>query len=833
MRSSTNAGMRTPAESGRPLVPEGSWPESRPWPLPRPLAMLALAALVIGWPWLSGSMTIPWDAKAHFLPQIQFLAQSLAEGQSPFWAPFVFSGHPQVADPQAMIFSPPFLLLALVSGRPSQWAVDATVLAMVLLGGVVLMLWFRDQGWHWAGALLAALAFSYGASMAWRIQHIGQVLSLAWLPLALLCLDRARARRSILYGIAAGLVAGLIVLGRDQVALLVVYLLAGFVLWRLLTAAQPAMAIRASLLPLACAGLAALAVAAVPVTLSALLTADSNRAAIDYEGAGRGSLHPALLLTAVVPEVFGPSGRMEDYWGPASFVWNSGTFLAQNMGQLYLGAIPLVLVMLAALRGQLWEREVRFFTAAGVVALLYALGWYTPVFRALYEVVPGVGLFRRPADATFLIGALAAILAGYAAHRLFSDPLTPWEPRSVAIASTMVAVAIACAIGLGLWLDRMQRLPVPLAAAALSFAGAALALSVAKARMALRPMLAAGVIAAFTTADLAYNNGPNGATALPPATYGVLEPATRNATIAILKEKVVRDELRRDRVELAGLGFHWPNASLTHGLENTLGYNPLRLGRYSAAVGAGDHVGLPDQRTFAPLFPSYRSPLANLLGLRFIVTAVPIETMDRSLKPGDLPLVARTGDGFIYENPDALDRALFATDAKGADFERMLADGAWPEVDLRRTALIEGATPASGPRRPGRVRIVSYRNTEVVLDVDSLDGGWVVLNDLWHPWWVADIDGQRADMLRANVLFRAVAVPAGRHKVRFTFRPIAGAWKQMLGRARPGPATLHATRHATLGRSCPLQTRHDIARDCASGLRFAPTPVTPRLIHER
>ena len=47
------------------------------------------------------------------------------------------------------------------------------------------MLFFRDQGWHWAGGLIAALAFSYGASMAWRIQHTGQVLSLAYLPIAL------------------------------------------------------------------------------------------------------------------------------------------------------------------------------------------------------------------------------------------------------------------------------------------------------------------------------------------------------------------------------------------------------------------------------------------------------------------------------------------------------------------------------------------------------------------------------------------------------------------------------------------------------------------------
>ena len=741
------------------------------------VAMLALAALVIGWPWLSGRVTIPWDAKAHFQPQIQFLANSLAGGQSPFWAPFVFSGHPQVADPQSMIFSPPFLMLALVDAAPSSWAVDATVLAMVALGGVALMLFFRDQGWHWAGGLIAALAFSYGASMAWRIQHTGQVLSLAYLPMALVCLDRALARSSILYGVAAGIVAAIIMLGRDQVALLAIYLLAAFALWRVLSAQHPRAAVRASLLPLGAGAICALAIIIVPVALTAVLAQELNRVSIDYVGAARGSLHPALLLTLVMPDVFGAAGRMEDYWGPPSFAWpDTGLFIAQNMGQLYIGAIPLLLLLTAAVRGQLWEREIRFFACAAAVALLYALGWYTPVFRGLYALLPGVSLYRRPADATFLIGALSAILAGYSAHRLFQSPPPDFVRRQAIVAIATLAVATCLASMLGLWLGRLPRLPLPLSAASVSFAAAALALAWAKPNIAVRPLQVAAVLAGVTTVDLAYNNGPNSATAQPSSLYEVLEPDTRNPTIAILKSKVVADEVRRDRIELAGLGFHWPNASLTHALENTLGYNPVRLALYSAATGAEDHVGLPDQRQFTPLFPSYRSTLANLLGLRFIVTGAPIETIDHKLEPGELPLVARTSDGFIYENGDAFPRVLFATEAKAADFTRMLADGIWPAVDLRSTVLLERPPlGAAAPRRPGRVRILSYRNTEVVLEADSPDGGWVVLNDLWHPWWTADIDGQPVPILRANVLFRAAAVPPGRHMLRFAFQPAARA----------------------------------------------------------
>ena len=762
----------------------GFLPAAAAHPIAFAAALFLLCAIGIGWPWLSGRVTIPWDAKAHFQPQIQFLAQSLAGGQSPAWAPHVFSGYPQIADPQAMMFSPPFLALALIDGSPSLWAVDATVLAFVALGGLALMLWFRARGWHWAGGLIAALAFCYGASMAWRIQHIGQVLSLAYLPVALLCLDRALERGSVVYGIGAGVVGAAILLGRDQVALLSIYLLAAYGLWRILGADRPGAALRRSLLPIGAGAACALVLIAVPLLLTAMLAQDSNRAAIDYEGAARGSLHPALLLTLVLPDVFGASGRMEDYWGPPSFAWpETGLFIAQNMGELYIGAIPLVLLAVAAVRGQLWAREIQFFTCAAAFMLLYALGWCTPVFRVLYTLLPGVSLYRRPADATFLVGGLGAILAGYAAHRLLQ---TSWQTGLAAIRMPALAAAIMLgagallSIGLGLWIGRAQGLATPLTMAALCFVGAVLAIGWATATVRPKPQLAAAILAAATAADLAANNGPSSSTAQPPAMYEVLEPDSRNATIAILKSSVMADATRRDRIELAGLGFHWPNASLTHRLENTLGYNPVRLALYSQATGAEDHVGLPDQRQFSPLFPSYRSTLANLLGLRFIATGVPIEQIDAKLEPGELPLLARTSDGYIYENVDAFPRVLFATEAKGADFTRMLADGVWPQADLRTTVLLERPpTAGSGGRRPGNVRIARYGNAEVTLETDSPDGGWVVLNDLWHPWWFAEVDGKPAEALRANVLFRAVAVPPGRHTVRFQFRPIAGAWRQM------------------------------------------------------
>jgi hypothetical protein len=273
----------------------------------------------------------------------------------------------------------------------------------------------------------------------------------------------------------------------------------------------------------------------------------------------------------------------------------------------------------------------------------------------------------------------------------------------------------------------------------------------------------------------------------------MLDPRGGNPVIEALKSKVVATSTRRDRVELAGLGFHWPNASMTHRLENTLGYNPVRLGLYTRATGAEDHVGLPDQRKFSPLFPSYASRLADMLGLRWIAAGAPLETIDKSLAPGKIELVQKVAGAFIYENRGALPRVMFATRAETVDFEKILETGHWPDFDPTRTVLIdksEGSLSSQMQARAGEVQITAYGQTRIVLQAASPDGGWVVLNDVWHPWWRATVDGVATPIVQANVLFRAVKVAPGEHSIVMEFRPLVGMWAELESRLSRSPSRL-------------------------------------------
>lgn len=748
---------------------------------------IVAAWLVLSSPWLLGQVTIPYDAKAHFQAQIQFLANALHTGQSPFWTHNVFAGSPQIADPQSLIFSPAFLL-AWFEAVPSFRQLDGMVFAYLLIAAIAVLMFFKDRGWHPAGAAVAAIALAFGASAAWRVQHIMQVQTLAFLTIGAWLFARALSRSSPAYGALSGLFIGAMIIGPGQVSLLGCYLLGGYVVYHWLSKPDRWGAFRASLRPLVACGVVSVALSAVPILLTYLFVESSNRPEVEFFEAGRGSLHPAFLLTAFVPDLFG-FGLIDpkvEYWGPASANWSAQWLsLSKNMGMMYIGALPIMaIVLLGMRRGLLLSREIRFFTIATVVMLIYALGRYTPFFELFYNYIPGIDLFRRPADATFLLGGTLAILAGYLIHVNLTRNIGPSTRLNRVAQALVMGTVLVASLATAAWFDKLGQAwkPLLIAAILLSAATALLIYNRRFNKMSVHiPVL---LLSGFMVFDLAENNGPNESTGLPPAKYDVLLPNSPNTTIKFLHAKLRQpaNAARRDRVELVGLGFEWPNASLVHDFDHVFGYNPLRLADFNQALGDMDTLAEYRQRVFTRLFPSYRSVMADMLGLRYIASSVPIQRIDKKIQPGDLGLIARTPDAYIYENPRALPRALFVADWRGANFDAMRKSGEWPDFDPRRTVLLEAQPDL--PRltdeelklaATSAVRIRKYENTLVELEVDAATPGFVLLNDVWHAWWFATLDGRPATIQRANVLFRAVQVPKGRHVLQFEFRPFTGA----------------------------------------------------------
>src|SRR5262249_16238433 len=179
---------------------------------------------------------------------------------------------------------------------------------------------------------------------------------------------------------------------------------------------------------------------------------------------------------------------------------------------------------------------------------------------------------------------------------------------------------------------------VPVATAVVFTAAAVAVLVLARRLDARSPAAAVALLAAFMALDLAWNNAPHVSTALPPARFDALRPNTDDEPGPLLQAPPPRAGApggdRRDRVELIGIEYHWPNLSLAQDFDHVFGHNPLRLRWFEEATHVGDTVAVPEQRVFSPLYPSYRSAMADLLGVRFIATGVAVEEIAAGL-PAD------------------------------------------------------------------------------------------------------------------------------------------------------------------------------------------------------
>ena len=385
---------------------------------------------------------------------------------------------------------------------------------------------------------------------------------------------------------------------------------------------------------------------------------------------------------------------------------------------------------------------------------------------------------------------MVSIASGYALHLIVSGKETP-DRKTKYVVPGVIAALIAMSLGVAAAHGQLGWALWPVLVSSTTFSLGWLVLHLAH-RYAVRYSVATiALLSGFVTLDLTIGNGPNRSTGLPPAKYEELRVDTKNETVAFLKDRLDRpsSSAQRDRVEMVGVGFEWPNVGLIHNIDHVMGYNPLRLGLAADALGASETVAEIWERRFTPLYPSYKSLMADMLGLRYIAVKKPIETVDKTLKPGDLKLITQTKDAYIYENPGAFPRVMFVSDWLQANFDQLVKDGLWPKFDPTHTVLLEESSLQAPAFRSlpvslskTTVALRAYKNTEVEIDEESATGGFVVLNDIWHPWWFGTVDGKPAEVLRANVVFRAIQVPPGRHIVRFEFRPVDGALKEIAAR---------------------------------------------------
>ena len=151
------------------------------------------------------------------------------------------------------------------------------------------------------------------------------------------------------------------------------------------------------------------------------------------------------------------------------------------------------------------------------------------------------------------------------------------------------------------------------------------------------------------------------------------------------------------------------------------------------------------------------------------------QQLSQLVNMGDHTLCYRSEDVAIYHNHDALPRVFVVHDAQAVPDDeeaiRMLRD---LDFDPRAKVLLAAEEVVTGqPATVGadRAELVTYDSRVVEVEVEAASGGYLVLTDAWYPGWRVWVDGQEAPLLRADLVFRAVRLDAGKHLVEFVYEP--------------------------------------------------------------
>lgn len=372
-----------------------------------PLWLLLPAAAVLLFyavPLLSPNAGIQWDAAdVHYCAQ-RYLSEEILAGRLPLWTPFLYSGFPFLADPQAGAFYPfnwPFLL---AGAGPRLIQAEISLHSLLAVLGMLMLLRLHVSE---ASAAFGAVAYGLSGFFAGHASHVGMVQAAGLLPWLLYCAEMAFRRPFFRWLGAAGIVAGMMFLaGHFQTAL---YGCGALALYAAARTAGERRLLGWALALLGGTALLAFLISA-PMTLPGLeLARESIRSGQDYSSSKEGVLELRALATLIVPDALG--ALREDYRGPGD----------RTQYYFYAG---ILLVPLAA-AGLVSKRGVRIPAAMAIVSIWFMFGPDAGLYR-LGALIPFVRQLRAPVHAWFVAALALAWLSALGLERAASRFPAKW-----------------------------------------------------------------------------------------------------------------------------------------------------------------------------------------------------------------------------------------------------------------------------------------------------------------------------------------------------------------------------------------------------------------------
>lgn len=694
----------------------------------------------------------------------------LADGRLPFWNPYHFAGAPHLADAQTTVLYPPAMLL--------RWLPPAVFLGWMAIGHVVLggagaVFLGRVLGLRWLTSVCLGIAAMLGGSLGGWIYngHFLLLYSTSWLPLAFgLAIVSVRRGTAMPHLGLAAVLALQFLAGYLQGTLYVGAAIAAYFVYSSIWPEREGTGRWRPLAQLAVLGMITMGLAAFQLLPTLRL-------------AGAGSRIAGVPYRIAVDNAwtFGDFARV---LFPFSGVTSSPPHRDLSDNAVYVGWLLTVLAPLAFVDAGK-RRAAIFFAALGGLALALAAAGSLPLYQFHYALFPGL---RVPGRLLFLTTLSLAVLGAIGLERAVAFVRELRWPPAIATAALVAAIAIV-SVDLAAYTDGAVH-TVPLAPAesvaeTLGPRDGGRALSICESRIGPGetllhrqpnvdglPTMHLGDYAEWAslaaTGQRPQNDGTFHRFAAAerfPARRDLLDQANTTTFIScdaleapditLLSRDTSVYRYRNDRArprafwtcDAAPMTRAGVIDALLHGQ-----YDVADRLRQSAFINVRWAPGTDDARRAA------------------------VESA-RSLR-----------DGVVLDGATWRYTLLDTSEANGVALIREPAVEDTQGIDRGTGRVPEAPVVADGPgdkddlllgRDPcelrGAVTMVEADRDDglVVADVDAPAAGLVFLSEAPYVERKAFVDGEPAPLLKANVAFGAVRVPAGRHRVELRFVPVS------------------------------------------------------------
>jgi hypothetical protein len=508
----------------------------------------------------------------------------------------------------------------------------------------------------------------------------------------------------------------------------------------------------------------------------------SESGGLDYEYATSWSLHPAEMLTFIVPFSFGFG--VQAYHGHMPFT-DYPNYVGLAVMFFALAALFLVKT-----------RYVRFLLFIIVVATLVAFGKYLPVlYNPLFRWLPFFNKFRVPVMVLIVQQIALVLLFAIGLTAMMRQDLS--RGRQLALRGTIIAAVflLVALVTRDFWINQYAGSIAP----KLKFVRS-VAEQTAYSRLAAdhlhKDLIKIGVmLVALCGLFFAFFRG-----ALKAAPLAVLVVVIAAVDLFMIDQYILRpyklfpgsrpiikakSERDRFRQPDAVINFLKQDKSLYRVFPRSHSSVPLERdfqefhsNRYMnfgiASIGGYHAAKLSIYQEFLEMMDGVLNRgdynIINMLNVKYLVLANPL--------PENLPFEQvwegknyRGERRIVYHNPWVLPRAFFVDEYRVASGKEALATLASAGgVDTSRMVLLEKA-PSIEPRsREGASATVSaYEFNEIRLNASLASPALLVLSEVFYPAWKVFVDGSEGEIIRANHILRAVALPEGDHEVVFRY----------------------------------------------------------------